>query len=130
MDGRTDSPCVLQDFVPFGAAALLPLNLNHILLKQGTGTADHLLPLGCYWHCCFFYLYDTMYPEGHWVPSTNLRFCDSLSSKSHKDVVDARRRHLVGCHAAGSGVARNKVITSNLHFIKYGGKRELGQSSM
>ena len=47
-DGRTDSPCVLQDFVPFGAAALLPLNLNHFLLKQGTGTADHLLPLGCY----------------------------------------------------------------------------------
>ena len=42
---RTDSPCVLQDFVPFGAAALLPLNLNHTLLKQGTGTADHLLPL-------------------------------------------------------------------------------------
>ena len=47
-DGRTDSPCVLQDFVPFGAAALLPFNLNHLLLKQGTGTADHLLPLGCY----------------------------------------------------------------------------------
>ena len=23
MDGRTDSPCVLQDFVPFGSAALL-----------------------------------------------------------------------------------------------------------
>merc|ERR1712030_168799 len=43
-DGRTDSPCVLQDFVPFGAAALLPLNLNHIPLKQGTGTADHLPP--------------------------------------------------------------------------------------
>ena len=49
-DGRTDSPCVLQDFVPFGAAALLPLNLNHTLLKQGTGTADHLLPLGCYFY--------------------------------------------------------------------------------
>ena len=49
-DGQTDgqiSP-VLQDFVPFGAAALLPLNLNHILLKQSKGTADHLLPLGCY----------------------------------------------------------------------------------
>ena len=47
-DGQTDSPCVLQDFVPFGAAALLPLILNQTLLKQGTGTADHLLPLGCY----------------------------------------------------------------------------------
>ena len=53
MDGRTDSPCVLQDFVPFGAAALLPLNLNHFLLKQGTGTADHLLPLGCYFLLSF-----------------------------------------------------------------------------
>ena len=50
MDGWTDSPCVLHDFVPFGAAALLPLNLNHTLLKQGTGTADHLLPLGCYFN--------------------------------------------------------------------------------
>ena len=47
-DGWTDSPCVLQDFDPFGAAGLLPLNLNHTLLKQGTGTTDHLLPLGCY----------------------------------------------------------------------------------
>ena len=47
-DGQTDSPCVQQDFVPFRAAALLPLNLNHTLLKQGTGTADHLLPVGCY----------------------------------------------------------------------------------
>ena len=55
MDGRTDSPCVLQDFVPFGAAALLPLNLNHILLKQGTGTADHLLPLGCYFFLQFLF---------------------------------------------------------------------------
>ena len=41
-DGWTDSPCVLQDFVLFGAAALLPLNLNHALLKQGTSTADHV----------------------------------------------------------------------------------------
>ena len=47
-DGQTDSPCVLQNFVPFGATALLPVNLNYTLLKQGTGTADHLLPLGCY----------------------------------------------------------------------------------
>ena len=57
MDGRTDSPCVLQDFVPFGAAALLPLNLQHFLLKQGTGTADHLLPLGCYCFLLFFLSY-------------------------------------------------------------------------
>ena len=43
-DGRTNTgmkvPCILQDFVPFGTAALLPLNLNHILLKQGTGNTD------------------------------------------------------------------------------------------
>ena len=48
MERRADFPCVLQDFVPFGAAALLPFNSNHTLLKQGTGTAYHLLPLGCY----------------------------------------------------------------------------------
>ena len=61
MDGRTDgrkdkqkSPCVLQDFVPYGAAALLPLNLNCTLLKQGTGTADNLLPLGCYHFFCSY----------------------------------------------------------------------------
>ena len=42
MDERK-SPCILQDFVPFGATALLPLNLDHTLLKQGTGTTDHLL---------------------------------------------------------------------------------------
>ena len=42
--GRTDremdrqkSPCVLQDFVPFGAAALLPLTPIHNHLKQGNG---------------------------------------------------------------------------------------------
>ena len=45
-DGQTDSLGVLQD--PFEAAALLPLNLNHTIHKQGTGTADHLLPLGCF----------------------------------------------------------------------------------
>ena len=52
---RTDSPCILQDFVPFGASALLPLNVNHKLLQQGTGTADHLLPLGCYYFSFFYW---------------------------------------------------------------------------
>ena len=46
MDGRTDglmdSLRLLQDFVPFGAAALLCLNGYHQLLEQGTGTANHL----------------------------------------------------------------------------------------
>ena len=44
MDGRTDgrmderkSPYVLQDFVPFGAAALLPLTQIHNHSKQGNG---------------------------------------------------------------------------------------------
>ena len=50
---QTDSPCILQDFVPFVTAALLPLNLNHSLLKQGLSTADHLLPLGD-WFSPFF----------------------------------------------------------------------------
>ena len=43
-DGWTDernderkSPCVLQDFVPFGAAALLPLTPIHNHSKQGNG---------------------------------------------------------------------------------------------
>ena len=37
--GRTNesSPCVLQDFVPFGAAALLPLSQIHNHAKQGNG---------------------------------------------------------------------------------------------
>ena len=46
-DGRTDSPYVLQNSVPVGAAALLPLDLNHILIQQGMGTADQLLPSRC-----------------------------------------------------------------------------------
>ena len=47
-EGQTDSPCDLQDFVHFGALALLTLNFIHIPLKQGIGTADHLLSLGCH----------------------------------------------------------------------------------
>ena len=38
MDERTDerkSPCVLQDFVPFEAAALLPLTPIHNQVRQG-----------------------------------------------------------------------------------------------
>ena len=48
MDERTDeqkSPYVLQDFVPFGAAALLPLQFT-IMQSWVTGMADHILPLG------------------------------------------------------------------------------------
>ncbi|MEE3023398.1 MAG: hypothetical protein VX367_12470 [SAR324 cluster bacterium] len=48
MDGRTDgrtdgqtneqkSPCGLQDFIPFGAAALLPLTQIENCAKQGNG---------------------------------------------------------------------------------------------
>ena len=40
MDGRMGeqkSPCVLQDFVPFGAAALLPLISIYNHAKQGNG---------------------------------------------------------------------------------------------
>ena len=49
MDGRTDkqkSPCVLQDIVPFGAAALLPLTPFHNHASRATGIADHILQLG------------------------------------------------------------------------------------
>ena len=64
MNERTDeqkSPCVLQDFFSFGAAALPPSNLNHKLLKQGTGTTDHLLSLGCYFLSisCLIFFHDT-----------------------------------------------------------------------
>ena len=48
MNGQTDeqkSPCVLQDFVPFGAAALLPLQFT-IMQSRATGIADHILPFG------------------------------------------------------------------------------------
>ena len=56
MEGQIDSPCVLPDFVPFRAAApqLLPPSLNHRQPKQGTGTADNLLPLGCYHFFCSY----------------------------------------------------------------------------
>ena len=40
MDGQMDR-------FPLRAAALLSLNFNHKILKQGTGNADDLLPLGC-----------------------------------------------------------------------------------
>ena len=33
------------------------VNFNHKLLKQDTGTADHLLPSGCIWIWCNFTLY-------------------------------------------------------------------------
>ena len=92
-DGQTDFPCVLQDLVPFGAAALL--NLNHTLHKQGTGTADHLLPLGCYYIFWFYVLLRVWLPpfciiticraltcilEGH-VTRTFLQlfFCDFVN---------------------------------------------------
>ena len=40
MDGRNDKqefPCVLQDFIPFGAASLLPLTPIHNHAKQDNG---------------------------------------------------------------------------------------------
>ena len=49
MNKRTDK----QNFSPFyrtlspiGAAALLYIHINYQLLKQGKGTADHVMPLG------------------------------------------------------------------------------------
>ena len=37
MQDEKKSPCVLQDFFPFGAAALLPLTPIHNHAKQGKG---------------------------------------------------------------------------------------------
>ena len=53
MDKHTDewneeqkSPCVLQDFVPFGPLpCFLSLQFT-IMLSRATGIADHILPLG------------------------------------------------------------------------------------
>ena len=46
MNGRMKVPCVLQDFIPFGAAALLPPTPIHAKQSRATGIADHILPLG------------------------------------------------------------------------------------
>ena len=51
-EGRTDE---WTDRFP-----LLPLIINHILLKQGTGTADHLL--GCYFIFFLNYMATTTLP--------------------------------------------------------------------
>ena len=93
-DRWTDFPCVLQDFVPFGAAALLPLNLNYLLLKQGTGTADHLLPLGCYY---FSYLFGARNFRG----SNDLLFLserlfDETNSRDKRlEFIRLQRRHVI-----------------------------------
>ena len=47
MDGRTENLPILQDFVPYrgrcpATAQLQPKNC----VKQGKGTADHMMPLG------------------------------------------------------------------------------------
>ena len=63
-DRRTDvytdgqiPPVFYRTLSPSGPLPCSPLNFNHTLLKQGTGTADHLLPLGCYytlfWPLCW-----------------------------------------------------------------------------
>ena len=44
MDGRMEILCVLQDFVPFGSAALL-LCVTFKNEKQGMVTADHMISL-------------------------------------------------------------------------------------
>ena len=55
MDGWMDGqifPCVIQDFIPFRAIALLLFDSTHTSLfnkhqlKQGKGTDDHILPVG------------------------------------------------------------------------------------
>ena len=75
--GRTDSPCVLQDFIPFGAAALLPINLNNTLLKQGTGTTDHLLP-GLLFHSKILNLSLRKYDSCSFFNRQNLKPSDKM----------------------------------------------------
>ena len=49
-DGRTDSPCILQDFVPSsslrGRCPAYIIEYFKQMPRQGKGTDDHLLPLG------------------------------------------------------------------------------------
>ena len=40
---KQKSPCILQDYVPFGTTALLPPNIMQI---GATGIDDHIFPLG------------------------------------------------------------------------------------
>ena len=45
--GRTDSPCVLQDFIPLRGQSPAYLKGYHKqTVQQGKATDDHLLPLG------------------------------------------------------------------------------------
>ena len=50
---RKKSPISVKEKVidPFGAAALLPINFYHNLLRQGMGTADHLTLLRILFKC-------------------------------------------------------------------------------
>ena len=45
MDGRNFSP-FYRISSPIGTAALLHIHVNYQKLKQGKGTADHMMPLG------------------------------------------------------------------------------------
>ena len=60
----------------FVAAAPLPLNLNHTLLKQGPGSADHLLPFG--WYFFFSYSFWAAAAEGPLITKGDLPLCPTL----------------------------------------------------
>ena len=54
-DGRTDFPCVLQDFVRLrGRRPAYPQGHNKPTAQQGEGTDDRLLPLGDRFENCLF----------------------------------------------------------------------------
>ena len=72
-DGRTDertdeqkSPCVLQDFVPFGAAALLPLIPIYNHAKQENG---YRWPHIALWTTCFLPSFYHHFPSSCFLPS-------------------------------------------------------------
>ena len=119
MDKRTDerkSPCVLQDFVPFGAAALLPLTQIHNHAQQGNGYRWPHIALGRPVHIIFQGVEYPAYPDAQ--PDVDIR---------RKNVV--RRRGLpkqrIFFHH-GEKYANNNVT---LYDEKYNG-RELRESTV
>ena len=48
----TENLSILQDFVPYRAAALPPSMKTKEKVEQGEGTADHLMPLGYLFCLC------------------------------------------------------------------------------
>ena len=57
MNERTENLPILQDFVPYRAAARPPPMKSKEKVEQGKGSADHLMPLG------YLFLIASMFSE-------------------------------------------------------------------